>query len=154
MVSEDPSNTGRNPDGTFIRGSRGNPAGKPKGARHRATVMAEKLFAADTKEVVKKVVEAAKNGESWACKLIIERLIGPAREAPGLTTIGPVDYAEPRTAAEARAMILVLGGKVARGEISVEAHDVLLGNLRAYLADRAAELEAVVEQHLAEEKSS
>ena len=151
MVSEDPSNTGRNPDGTFIRGSRGNPAGKPKGARHRATVMAEKLFAADTKEVVKKVVEAAKNGKSWACKLIIERLIGPAREAPGLTTIGPVDYAEPRTAAEARAMIFILGGKVARGEISVEAHDVLLGNLRAYLADRAAELEAVVEKHRAEE---
>ena len=51
-------------------------------------------------------------------------------------------------------MILPLGGKVARGEISVEAHDVLLSNLRAYLADRAAELEAVVEQHIAEEKSS
>jgi hypothetical protein len=111
------------------------------------------MFAADTKEVVKKVVEAAKNGESWACKLIIERLIGPAREAPGLTTIGPVDYTEPKTAAEARAAILVLGGKVARGEITVEAHDVLLGNLRAYLSDRAAELEAVVEQHIVEEKN-
>ena len=107
------------------------------------------------KEVVKKVVEArkAKNGRSWACKLIIERLVGPAREAPRLTIIGPVDYEAPRTAAEARAMILVLGGKVARGEISVEAHDVLFGNLRAYLADRAAELEAVVEQHIAEEKN-
>ena len=42
---------------------------------------------------------------------------------------------------------------MARGEITVEAHDVLLGNLRAYLSDRAAELEAVVEQHIAEEKS-
>jgi hypothetical protein len=152
-VSEDPENTGRKPDGTFARGNRGNPSGKPKGARHKATLLAEKMLAADAKEVVKKVVEAAKNGEPWACKLIIERLIGPTRETPGLTTIGPVDYAEPRTAAEARAMILVLGGKVARGEIAVEAHDVLLGNLRAYLSDRAAELEAVVEQHISEEKN-
>jgi hypothetical protein len=36
-------------------------------------------------------------------------------------------------------MILVLGERVARSEISVEAHDVLLGNLRAYLGDKAAE---------------
>jgi F0F1-type ATP synthase gamma subunit len=151
-VSDDPLNSGRQADGRFATGNKSS-RGRPKGARDRATTIAEKLFAADAANVVKKVVEAAKNGESWACKLIIERLIGPAREAPGLTTIGPVDYAEPKTAAEARAMILTLGGKVARGEITVEAHDVLLGNLRAYLSDRAAELEAVVEQHIAEEKS-
>jgi hypothetical protein len=151
-MSEDPLNNGRQADGRFAAGNKSS-RGRPKGARDRATTIAEKLFAADVEEVVKKVVEAAKNGESWACKLIIERLVGPAREAPRLTIIGPVDYEEPRTAADARAMILVLGGKVARGEISVEAHDVLFGNLRAYLADRAAELEAVVEQHIAEEKN-
>jgi len=35
--------------------------------------------------------------------------------------------------------ILVLGERVARNEISVEAHEVLLNNLRAYLGDKAAE---------------
>ena len=42
-------------------------------------------------------------------------------------------------------MILVLGGRVARGEISVQAHDVLLGNLRAYLSDTAAEQQKRIE---------
>lgn len=32
-----PENTGRNQDGTFIKGVSGNPAGKPKGARHQLT---------------------------------------------------------------------------------------------------------------------
>ena len=31
-----PENAGRNPDGTFAKGSSANPAGKPKGARHKA----------------------------------------------------------------------------------------------------------------------
>lgn len=32
-----PENTGRNQDGTFVKGVSGNPAGKPKGARHALT---------------------------------------------------------------------------------------------------------------------
>lgn len=32
-----PENTGRNQDGTFPKGVSGNPAGKPKGARHQLT---------------------------------------------------------------------------------------------------------------------
>lgn len=32
-----PENTGRNQDGTFTKGVSGNPAGKPKGARHQLT---------------------------------------------------------------------------------------------------------------------
>jgi uncharacterized protein with von Willebrand factor type A (vWA) domain len=55
------------------------------------------------------------------------------------TFIGPIDYTAPATPEEARAMILVLGERVARNEISVEAHEVLLNNLRAYLGDKAAE---------------
>jgi hypothetical protein len=114
---------GRQTGGRFAAGNKAS-RGRPKGARDRASAIAEKLFAADITGIAKKVVEAAKNGESWACKLIIERLIGPAREAPTPLYIGPVAYAEPKTVDEARAMILVLGGRVARGEISVPAHDV------------------------------
>ena len=32
-----PEKTGRNQDGTFTKGVSGNPAGKPKGARHQLT---------------------------------------------------------------------------------------------------------------------
>ena len=45
----------------------------------------------------------------------------------------------PRTADEARATILELGARLAKREISVEAHDALINGLRVYLGDRAAE---------------
>lgn len=35
MAATEPDNTGRNQDGTFAKGVSGNPAGKPKGARHK-----------------------------------------------------------------------------------------------------------------------
>ena len=41
-----PENTGRNQDGTFARGFSGNPAGKPKGARHK---LSEDFFKAMAK---------------------------------------------------------------------------------------------------------
>jgi hypothetical protein len=38
-------------------------------------------------------------------------------------------------------MILALGGRMARGETSIEEHIVLLDNLKAYLGNKAAEQE-------------
>lgn len=34
-METDPESTGRNQDGTFAKGVSGNPAGRPKGARHK-----------------------------------------------------------------------------------------------------------------------
>ena len=116
--------------------------GRPKGARDKATAIAEKLFAADIKEVAEKVVQAAKNGESWACRLIIERLIGPVRETPE-TFLSPLTgYVAPQTPEEARQSLLKLGERLARGELSIQAHDALVAGLRAYLGDAAMALEA------------
>jgi hypothetical protein len=39
-----PENTGRNPDGTFAKGNAVNLASKPKGARNKATLLAEALL--------------------------------------------------------------------------------------------------------------
>ena len=49
------------------------------------------------------------------------------------------DYAAPKTADEARGLILELGERLAKREISVEAHDALVGGIKAYLSDKAAE---------------
>jgi hypothetical protein len=51
----------------------------------------------------------------------------------------PVAYVPPQTVEEARGAILTLGGRLAKGEITVELHDALVGGLRAYLGDRAAD---------------
>jgi hypothetical protein len=141
MSEPPPSNNGRTMGGRFAPGhkfARGNP-----GARHRATLMAEKLMSADAKEIVEKLVEKAKNGELWALKFIGERFVPLVSRQ---TFMEPVDYTAPTTPEEARAMILVLGERVARGELSIEAHAVLLDNLKAYLGDKAAEQERRVSE--------
>jgi hypothetical protein len=60
-------------------GQSGNPKGKPKGARHRATVMAEKLLGSDLPDVIKSVITAAKEGDMTAAKIIMDRLV-PVRK--------------------------------------------------------------------------
>ncbi len=51
----------------------GNPG--PKGARNKATVLAEKLLSADIKDVCNVVVEKAKDGNLEACKVILDRIL-------------------------------------------------------------------------------
>jgi len=51
----------------------GNP-GKPKGARHRLSLLAERLMADDIDGIVNKVIKAAKAGNMVAARLILDRL--------------------------------------------------------------------------------
>jgi hypothetical protein len=60
-------------------GQSGNPKGKPRGSRHRATVMAEKLLGSDLPDVIKSVITAAKDGDMQAAKIIMDRLV-PVRK--------------------------------------------------------------------------
>jgi hypothetical protein len=62
------------------------------------------------------------------------------------TFIGPIDYKAPGTVEEARAAILALGERLAKGEISIEAHDALLNGIKAYLGDKAAEQQRQLDQ--------
>src|ERR1700730_10926676 len=66
-------NTSPNLPHQFQKGQSGNPAGKPKGARHKATLMAERLMQDDVGEIVRAVVTAARNGDMMAAKIILDR---------------------------------------------------------------------------------
>jgi hypothetical protein len=59
----------------------GNP-GRPKGARHRSTVLAEKLMADDIEGIVTAVVKAAKDGDMAAARIILDRLTPVRRGRP------------------------------------------------------------------------
>ena len=133
---------GRSASGRFTPGHRFS-RGKLPGERNRATLMAERLLSKDVTAAMRKIGAAVRAGEPWALKFIGERFVPLTSRQ---TFIGPIDYTTPTTPEEARAMILVLGERVARNEISVEAHDVLLGNLRAYLGDKAAEQQRTLDE--------
>ena len=42
---------------------KGNPAGNPRGARHKATLLAERLMQDDVEKIVNAVLTAARNGD-------------------------------------------------------------------------------------------
>jgi hypothetical protein len=98
---------------------RGNP-GRPKGARHKTTLLAEKLMQADAATIVQAVLDSAKGGDMTAARIILDR-IAPARrdnlvsfELPKIETAGD--------AAKASASVLKA---VADGELTpVEAEAV------------------------------
>jgi Family of unknown function (DUF5681) len=49
-------NTVANLEHRFQKGQSGNPAGKPKGARHKATLLAERLMQDDVEKIVNAVL--------------------------------------------------------------------------------------------------
>lgn len=65
--------------GKFTKGKSGNPDGRPKGARNKATLIIEQLLDDDAEVIGKKAIEMAKAGDSTALRLCLDR-IAPARK--------------------------------------------------------------------------
>jgi Family of unknown function (DUF5681) len=57
----------------FSKGQSGNPAGKPPGARHRATMAAEALLDGEVQALTRKAIERALEGDGVALRLCLER---------------------------------------------------------------------------------
>ncbi|HZZ24288.1 MAG TPA: hypothetical protein VFE60_17640 [Roseiarcus sp.] len=86
--------------------------------------MAEKIFSNDLKAVAETTVREAKNGQSWACKLVIERILPPARDRPTPFKLPPI--ASP---ADLPPVAVSLIEAVASGELTPGEGDALLGML-------------------------
>lgn len=67
--------------GKFRKGYSGNPIGRPRGARNKATITAEALFEGEIEGICRKAIEEAKQGNIQAIKLIIDRILPPKKEA-------------------------------------------------------------------------
>ncbi|PPD25004.1 MAG: hypothetical protein CTY30_00865 [Methylocystis sp.] len=67
--------------GRFKPGQSGNPSGRPRGARHRTTLICEKLMRDDAKNIVDAVLAAARNGDMSAARIVLDRIV-PARRDP------------------------------------------------------------------------
>lgn len=72
-------------------GQSGNPAGKPKGARHFSTLIREAITkvaddtgTSDDKEIVRALVEKAKAGDLKAVDMVLDRVDGKAEQTINL----------------------------------------------------------------------
>lgn len=69
---------GRSADGTFTSGN----AGRPKGARNKATQAVLALLEGEAEALSRKAVEMALAGDSVALRLCLDRLAPPRKDSP------------------------------------------------------------------------
>jgi len=132
------ANTGKSTDGKFAAG---NP-GKPKGARHRATIAALELLDGEAEALTRKAVELALAGDVQALRMCLERLVPPRKDAP-------VSFSLPemKNASDALTAINHIVQAVANGELTPGEATSMAGLVDTFR--RAAETEDL-ERRIAE----
>ena len=83
--------TQRNARGQFIKGASGNPKGRPAKAEEL-----RRHLEGDAQQVADKVLEAARNGDMQACRLVLERCVPAIKPASACVTFD-LDPAQPLT---------------------------------------------------------
>ena len=101
--------------GQFKPGRSGNPKGKPKGARHTATLAAEELLDGEAETLTRKAVELALAGDTTALRLCLERILPPRKGRPITFTLPKMT-----NTGDLRAAALAILGAVSEGSISPE----------------------------------
>ena len=128
--------TGRDTSGRF---KPGNP-GRPRGARHKTTLAVLALMEGEAESITRTCIEAAKAGDLTAIRLVLDRLLPPAKERPLRVKLPDVVSLE--DVAQAQAAILKA---VAAGELLPTEGATLAGIVESRRkAIETAELEARV----------
>ena len=63
----------------FKKGQSGNPKGKPKGTRNKATIAAKDLFEQNSEAITQKIIDLALIGDMTALKLCLDRICPPIK---------------------------------------------------------------------------
>lgn len=100
--------------------ARGN-TGRPKGARHKTTMMLERIMADEAREVVKAVIAEAKAGDMQAARLILDRVLPPRKGRPVTFNLPEVWCAEDVLGALAQTVAAMAAGELTPDEAATVA---------------------------------
>jgi hypothetical protein len=117
-------------DPTTGKFSKNNP-GRPRGARNRATALAQKLLHDTAGRLTETAVDLALAGEPTALRLCMARIAPPAKEPPVQFDLPPIRNAD--DAAEAAAAILAA---VADGSLTPSEGEAVMRLLTSYVGVR------------------
>ncbi len=119
--------TGRKQDGRpFEPGQSGNPAGRPKGARHAALLALDAIGVEAGKDIMQAVVKAAKEGDMRAADILLRRL-WPERKGRPVT----LDLPAMQSAADLPAVLGTVAQAVASGDLTPEEGQALAAVVEA-----------------------
>ena len=102
----------------FQKGQSGNPSGRPKGARNKATLAMETLLDGETDRLARKAVEMALAGDTTALRLCLERIMPPRKDRPVMFTLPKLETAGDAVKATAALVEAVALGDITPGEAS------------------------------------
>jgi hypothetical protein len=97
----------------FQKGQSGNPAGRPRGALNRATVLAQNLLSEGAERIAGKVIELAEQGDMTALRVCMDRLVPVIKHQPIAVELPPIE--KPADSVEAVASI---AAAVAAGDLT------------------------------------
>jgi hypothetical protein len=103
-------------EGQFEQGRSGNPAGRPKGVRNRATAALEKVLDGDAGAILNKAVEMAKDGDPVAMRLCLDRLIPVRRDWPVTFALPPIATTDDLPKATGAIVAAVAAGELTPSE--------------------------------------
>ena len=113
-----PENTGRDQAGRWRKGASGNKAGKPRGARHKATLAAETLLEGGAEALSRKAVELALNGDVSALRLCLDRIVPARKDRPVWFDLPEMKEAKDAVNASAAIVAAVANGDLTPMEAS------------------------------------
>jgi Family of unknown function (DUF5681) len=100
----------------FEKGESGNPAGRPRGSRNRATLLMEGLLADDAEAIGRKAIAMAKQGDMAAIRLCMDRLAPVRKGEPVAFELPPLDKPADSVAAAAEIVAAVAAGELTPSE--------------------------------------
>jgi hypothetical protein len=106
----------RGPGRPWVKGQSGNPAGRRRGSRNRATVAAETLLEGQSEALTRKAVERALEGSDLALKLCLDRILAPRRERAVRFALPSIDSPADLVPALGAVAAAVAEGAVTPGE--------------------------------------
>jgi hypothetical protein len=130
---------------TFQKGQSGNPAGRERGSRNKATIAVQEALESEAEEIARKAVDMAKAGQIGAVRLCMDRLMSRRKDEAVPYALPPLEKAADAVAAMAGIAAAVGDGDLTPDEAAKLARvvEIYLEALEAHdFEERLCRLEA------------
>jgi hypothetical protein len=112
----------------FHPGQSGNPAGRLRGARNKTTILMETLLERDGEDLIRRYIEAAKEGNARALASLMGVILPKRKGAPIAIDLPPLE-----DASDAPVAIATVISEVCRGDLTPEEGIMLTRMVEAFL---------------------
>ena len=99
----------------FSKGQSGNPSGRQRGSRNKATLAVEALLDGEAEALTRKAIELALAGDTVALRLCLDRIAPPRKGRPITLEVGDVTSLNDLSAVQGEVV-----AALARGELTPE----------------------------------